>query len=184
MALVFMDPALLPDSSVDTLVESTKSKSPGVRFQSYSVLAILGPRAVNALPVLIKGAADPHNVPRWAAIRALGSVGRDTVLAKPEILETLIKATADADLPVQQIAALSLGKNLGSPVLPGVLPGEDNAAAKAALTKMLESKQPYIVQTAAWALIRMYPSMRGTLPAELLEKLHEVTSALDQMAAQ
>ncbi len=183
MALAFIDPDLLPEGSVEIIKKNTHAKSAGSRFQAYGLLAALGPKAVEALPELLVGVNDPHYIPRWAAVRALGSLGRDFVLAHPEIIEALIKSTGDTDTAVQQIAALSLGKNLGSSLLPGVLPGEDNPAALEALQKLMQSKQPNVSETAAWALVRMSPKLKATLPDKLFARLLEVTPALDEMAA-
>ncbi len=184
MALVFIDPDLLPADAVSMITKNTQAKSPGSRFQAYGLLAALGPKSIEALPELLKGVDDPHYIPRWAAVRALGSLGRDTVLAHPEIIEALIKATGDQDVSVQQIAALELGKNLGSPVLPGVLPGEDNPAALEALQKLLQSQQRYVSETAAWALVRISPKIRGELPENLSARLPEITATLDTMVTQ
>ena len=56
-----------------------------VRRAAMDALEILGPAAAPAVPVLVRGLADPDRSTRWSAVRILGGIGPSAGVALPAL---------------------------------------------------------------------------------------------------
>ena len=80
--------------------------APALRLVCLQTLAMVGPRAKEAVPELIKALKDPAPRARMNAARALGNIGPDAKEART----ALAQAEKDADDNVQKIARAALAQ--------------------------------------------------------------------------
>jgi hypothetical protein len=100
-----------PDA-VGEITNLLKSEeSPALRLTCLQTLAMVGPRAKDAVDVLTKALTDPAPRARIAAARALGNIGPDAKAA----LDALAKADKDEDANVKQIAAAAIAQIRADP---------------------------------------------------------------------
>ena len=100
-----------PDAVDEIISLLTKEKAPGIRLACLQTLAMVGPRAKDAVGELIKALDDPAPRARMTAARALGNIGPD---AKPA-QDALAKAEKDPDGNVQKIAQAALAQIRADP---------------------------------------------------------------------
>ncbi|MBI1831450.1 MAG: HEAT repeat domain-containing protein [Planctomycetes bacterium] len=115
-----------PDAIDDVVDLLKKEKAAGVRLACLQTLAMVGPRAKNAVGELIMALDDSQPRHRMTAARALGNIGPDAKAG----LVALAKAEKDSDPHVKQIASAAIAQIKADPnkkefVLQGVLtPGD------------------------------------------------------------
>ena len=100
-----------PDAVDDIAALLKKEDAPGIRLACLQTLAMVGPRAKNAVGELTKALEDPSPRARMNAARALGNIGPDAKSAE----DALTKATKDADNNVKQIAEAALAQIKADP---------------------------------------------------------------------
>ncbi len=93
-----------PESVSDLATLLRNEKAPGLRLVCVQALAMVGPRAKDAVPELIRALADAQPRTRLNAARALGNIGPDAKAAA----DALKKATQDGDDNVRKLAAAAL----------------------------------------------------------------------------
>jgi HEAT repeat protein len=93
-----------PDAVDDIVDLLKKEKAAGLRLACLQTLAMVGPRAKDAVGELTKALDDPSARARMTAARALGNIGPDAKSAK----EALEKSEKDEDVHVRQIAKAAL----------------------------------------------------------------------------
>jgi HEAT repeat protein len=93
-----------PDAVDDIVGLLKKEDAPGIRLACLQTLAMIGPRAKNAVGVLTKALEDPAPRARMNAARALGNIGPDAKDAE----EALMKAEKDDDANVRSLAKSAL----------------------------------------------------------------------------
>jgi HEAT repeat protein len=100
-----------PDAIDDIVDLLKKEQAPGIRLACLQTLAMIGPRAKNAVGELTKALDDPAPRARMTAARALGNIGPDAKAAE----DALAKAEKDDDANVQQIAKAALAQIKADP---------------------------------------------------------------------
>ncbi|MBM3992649.1 MAG: hypothetical protein FJ303_00605 [Planctomycetes bacterium] len=137
-----------PDAIDDIADLLKKEKAAGIRLACLQTLAMVGPRAKNAVPELIKALDDAPPRHRMTAARALGNIGPDA----KDGLVALAKAAKDTDPHVAQIASAAITQIKADPnrkefVVQGVLtPGDP-----------LDR-----VRTSMFHVVHTYPMKKGT----------------------
>ncbi len=115
-----------PDAVDDIINLLKKEKAPGIRLACLQTLAMVGPRAKDAVGELTRALEDSPPRHRMTAALALGNIGADAKAA----VDALAKLDKDADTNVQQIARAAITQIKADPnqkdfVLQGVLtPGD------------------------------------------------------------
>jgi HEAT repeat protein len=115
-----------PDAIEDIVDLLKKEKAAGIRLACLQTLAMIGPRAKDAVGELTRALDDPTARHRMTAARALGNIGPDAKAA----VDRLTMAEKDDDANVRQIATAALTQIRSDPnkkefVVQGVLtPGD------------------------------------------------------------
>jgi HEAT repeat protein len=97
------------DEAMSLLMGALKDPSPRVRESATVGLVELGPRARPAVPKLIGSLGDEDRNVRFAAVRALGTIGADPA-KRGEVMAALNKVLDDSDPELRLVAGEALVK--------------------------------------------------------------------------
>jgi len=134
--------------AIDALLRYAEGKK--ARKSAIDALAMIGPAADRAIPMIIQAFKSPDRNLRESAARALGNIGRPVETVVP----VLIAALGDSDSSVRVGGARGLGM-IGPPA----------AKAQAALRKALKDTNSAVVLRATWALGQLGASDEQTIAA-------------------
>lgn len=140
-------------------------------FAVMRILPVFGPAGGDLAPLLPEHFDHGHPSARWAAVRAMGAMGAETMRRYPEVMRALVAQVAYPDLSVGSAAAVSIG------LLGPEAPFRNEAGA--ALQKGLQSPWPQVRESAAWALTRLDPDNVRLLSPELREALPRVKAKVE-----
>jgi RNA polymerase sigma factor (sigma-70 family) len=161
-SLYYIDSANAP---VAVFAKAAGDKNPEVRVEAMRWLAEMGPKAQEALPQLLKAAADVEKKYPQIRVQALDVLGKLDLDAQ-KVVPILIKALRDDSSEVQ-MAALGPVTKLGPEA-------KDLAVRVAELLK--KAKKPEDKITIVRALARIGPTDRALQP-ELVKMLQDELSA-------
>lgn len=134
--------------AVDALLRYAEGKK--ARESAIDALAMIGPAADRAVPMIIQAFKSPDRNLRESAAHALGNIGQPIETVVP----VLIAALGDSDSAVRTRGARGLGM-IGPPA----------AKAQAALRKALKDTNRTVASRAAWALGRLGANDEQTIAA-------------------
>lgn len=149
------------------LIDVASNRSnPRARLSAIRALGAFGPKASEAVPVLIQALEDESWDGRDAAAEALGTIKQKT----PEVTAALVQALQDPDERIRMAAARAMGRcKLGHPT------------AVEALIKALGDSDMNVQLAAIEALGEIGPAAKAALPE--LEKVAETGPSLIQASA-
>jgi HEAT repeat protein len=167
---------------VEALVPGLSDRDVKTRLATIDVLEALGPAAAPAGQALVKALGDSNRFVRWAAARALGTIG---AVVPETAVPALIKLLSDSDVDLRVAAATTLARygQAARPALPaliGALGGDDATLRVAALNALasigleaqpalpairdaLDDRDAQVRQSAARLLGKFGPSARDAL---------------------
>ncbi len=165
--------AAIGEASVPALTRIVRGGIADARVRAIAAVGEVGPKAITAIPDLMRALVDPDENVRTAAAEALGRAARGTGAAAA--VPGLINAFTDPDHRVREQAALALG-TIGArtdrviPALVGLLKDSDPQMASAASNALETVGMP------------AFPALRALLRDDNPDVTNHAVSALSGLA--